>query len=98
VCVLICICLAVLADLFNEKLVFASASMWLVALSGMIGMSTWVHFQSQLSDDTASKMKYDMGGWMLVVGAFHTLHFETLPFAICFLISLLFFMRHLPKL
>mmetsp|Transcript_20362 Transcript_20362/g.52860 ORF Transcript_20362/g.52860 Transcript_20362/m.52860 type:complete len:430 (-) Transcript_20362:137-1426(-) len=64
--VLIGILVAILADWFNEKLMFASTMMWIAAVSGMIAMSAWVNFQEELSKDTASKVEFSDGGWLLV--------------------------------
>jgi hypothetical protein len=67
-CVLIAILVSILADLFNEKLMFAATMMILATISGMIAMSSWVNFQEELSKDTASKMEFSDGGWLEVFG------------------------------
>lgn len=67
-CVLIGILVSILADLFNEKLMFSATMMGLATIAGMIAMSSWVNFQEELSKDTASKVEFSDGGWLEVFG------------------------------
>lgn len=64
--VLVGILVAILADLFNEKLMFAATMMFIAALAGMIGMSAWVNFQDELSKDAGEKLEFADGGWLEV--------------------------------
>eukprot|EP00041_Stephanoeca_diplocostata_P002563 m.28071 g.28071 ORF g.28071 m.28071 type:complete len:443 (-) comp13526_c1_seq2:46-1374(-) len=64
--VLISIVLLITADVYSEKLLLASILCLIAALSALVAMSVWVSFQTALSEDTGSKLKYASGGWMCV--------------------------------